>query len=958
MDKFEYRVRAEEIQALVDKKDYKQAAEIADTIDWRRVKSYVMLCTVSDIYKAVRRYDDSKALLLLADERQPNNRNIIYCLCELYVKLGDIIPATETYKHFCRIAPDDSRQYILKYKIFQLTDTSLEEQINVLEELKRHDFLEKWMYELAYLYHRIGLGTRCVEECDELITMFGTGKFVRKAMELKMLHEPLSREQQRVYNEESQAVRENPDLENTRVIPDLNKAMTKESTPAGIDTAPTKRITPEELSEIQVRTMDPEKMSTVDLQKEIARNLKEVMGPDFDTDPNMEIPVPEGLSEEDIEQSEIRIGQETGEISQTELLTHAAMAPLFQETKEMDMGPKLEPDAEEIFFEEPDTVDMSRDMEEVIEKTADAGKEIQDTVLQEMRQKGELREEAIRKQAQLQEGHTDQIVVEEVEKALEEEGAVQHHPRPDVVSTAEAQAGGADPYAGFRGTVIYPVKPGSVPESTAFDELLTQESDGQISLAVPESEQIEKQITGQISLDDIMQEWQSKLQANREKRFSELQKMVQDETGEMFTKYDVEVGLMQSATEAAASGIGEDVFAEDALLQDEEAASEEAVEETISEDDEADVTEDLSEETCEDIADTEEIAEEDVTDTDETVEEDAAGEEELPEAIAETAADIAEEDLAKDNATGDVAEDTDGAEESAEETQESAEDSEKETEDTAGEETTDGTDTHTEGTTTGTQEAAQGHIRGTLSPEERKLFAPFLQDAKSKRQLEMLLDTVSLAPYTGNVIITGEAGAGILKLVRRIVKDIQVTDHNFSGKVARTTAEEIKDKNMEKLVSKVPNGALIIEDAGALNCATAENLSKALSHEGEGIIIFLTDTKKGMDSLLKVNDCLKELFNARVDIEALDNDSLVSFGVSYAYDLEYAIDELGKLALHRRIEERQTSSHSVTVDEVKDIVREAVKSANRKNLKHFVDILFAKRYDAEDMIILRERDFL
>ena len=121
LDKFEYRVRAEEIQALVDKKDYKQAAEIADTIDWRRVKSYVMLCTVSDIYKAVRRYDDSKALLLLADERQPDNRNIIYCLCELHVKLGEIVPATEELKHFCRIAPDDPRRYILQYKIYQAT---------------------------------------------------------------------------------------------------------------------------------------------------------------------------------------------------------------------------------------------------------------------------------------------------------------------------------------------------------------------------------------------------------------------------------------------------------------------------------------------------------------------------------------------------------------------------------------------------------------------------------------------------------------------------------------------------------------------------------------------------------------------------------------------------------------------------------------------------------------------
>ncbi len=935
MDKFEYRVRAEEIQALVDKKDYKQAAEIADTIDWRRVKSYVMLCTVSDIYKAVRRYDDSKALLLLADERQPDNRNIIYCLCELHIKLGEIVSATEELKHFCRLAPDDSRRYILKYKIYQATDVSIEEQISVLEELKRHDYLEKWMYELAYLYHRIGLATRCVEECDELITMFGSGKFVRKAMELKMLHEPLSSEQQKQYNAETRSVRENADSASTKVIPDLDKAMTKENdTPQPfIDTAATKRITPEELSEIQVRTMDPGKMSTVDLQKEIARNLKEVMGPDFDTDPNMEIPVPEGLSEEDIEQSEIRIGQETGEISQTELLTHAAMAPLFQETKELNIPPKKEPDAQEIFFEEPDTVDMSRDMEEVIEKTADAGKEINDAVLQEMRHKGELREEAIRQQATLQEGHTDQIVVEEVEKALEEEGAAQMRGKPDVVSMAQEQAGAADPYAGFRGTVIYPVNPGAVPERTAFDDLLTQESDGQISLAVPESEKVEKQITGQISLDDIMQEWQNKLEANREKRASEIRKMVQDETGEMFSAYDVEVGLMQSATEAEAAGLldtaqsAEEIEAE---LPDEDEVVAASYEES----------EGLEEETFE-AGEEEAVTEEAADEAD--VSEDATDETgDIPEEIEETTEENASED----------AEDTEdtSSEETVSDTEEKASDEESESEDTENAEKAEDFSK--------SEKDAGGHIRGSLSPEEKKLFAPFLQDAKSRRQLEMLLDTVSLAPYTGNAIITGETGAGIMKLIRRIVKDIQLTDHNFSGRVARITAEEIKDKNMEKLVSKVPGGALIIEDAGALNCSTAENLAKALSHEGAGIIIFLTDTKKGIDSLLKVNDCLKELFNARLDIEALDNDSLVEFGKSFAYEQEYAIDEMGKLALHRRIEERQTSSHSVTVEEVKEIVSEAIKSANRKNLGHFFDILFAKRYDAEDMIILRERDFL
>lgn len=200
MDKYEYKVRADEIKELIAQGDYVQAAEIADTIDWRRVKSVMMLCTISDLYKKNRRYEDAKNMLLLAYERKPGGRTICYSLCELCIKTEEFVSAVNYYKEYVQAAPKDSGRYILQYKLYEAQDVSLEERIGVLEELKKRDYREKWAYELAYLYHRVGLATRCVEECDELILWFGEGKYVVKAMELKMLHEPLTPSQQQKYD--------------------------------------------------------------------------------------------------------------------------------------------------------------------------------------------------------------------------------------------------------------------------------------------------------------------------------------------------------------------------------------------------------------------------------------------------------------------------------------------------------------------------------------------------------------------------------------------------------------------------------------------------------------------------------------------------------------------------------------------------------------------------------------
>ena len=199
MDKYEYKVRSEEISNLIDKEKYTEAVKIADTIDWRRVKSAGMLLKIAALYRINRRNEDSRDLLMLAYERYPTNRSVVYSLCELSIELDDVVAAIEYYKQFAKLAPRDNGVYTLRYRILEAQEASLEERIEILEELKKRDYQEEWAYELAYLYHRVGLSTKCVEECDDIILWFGDGPYVMKAMELKALHVPLTEVQQKKY---------------------------------------------------------------------------------------------------------------------------------------------------------------------------------------------------------------------------------------------------------------------------------------------------------------------------------------------------------------------------------------------------------------------------------------------------------------------------------------------------------------------------------------------------------------------------------------------------------------------------------------------------------------------------------------------------------------------------------------------------------------------------------------
>jgi len=238
------------------------------------------------------------------------------------------------------------------------------------------------------------------------------------------------------------------------------------------------------------------------------------------------------------------------------------------------------------------------------------------------------------------------------------------------------------------------------------------------------------------------------------------------------------------------------------------------------------------------------------------------------------------------------------------------------------------------------------------------MFSSLLHSRKAKKQLLEALDAISLSPSTGNIIISGEEGSGTIELAKNLIKEIQINDSNFSGKVARITGDILNKKNISATFSKLHNGALIVERANDLTAETLSKILKALDEQKNGIVVVLEDTPKQVEELVCKNDAITKQFNARICVPQLNNDALVAYAKDYAIEQEYTIDDLGILALYTRIAEMQTCDYVVNTADVRDLIDEAIHHANKKNLSHFMDVLFGKRYDEEDMIILREKDFI
>ena len=245
-----------------------------------------------------------------------------------------------------------------------------------------------------------------------------------------------------------------------------------------------------------------------------------------------------------------------------------------------------------------------------------------------------------------------------------------------------------------------------------------------------------------------------------------------------------------------------------------------------------------------------------------------------------------------------------------------------------------------------------------FTPEEKEHFENFAVTKKIRKQILNALDTMTLAAYTGNVIITGEPGLDTVLLAKNLIREFQAMDANFSGKVAKITGEKLNMRDLKDVFEKLKNGAIIIEKANGLTEETLYQLASLLNQEELGIIVIMEDTRKEITRLLEKQAMVADYFNIRIDLIEMDNNALVAYAKNYAQALEYSIDELGTLALYTRIANSQSGNHVVTKDEVRGIVDEAIYKSRKFKIKNFVDVLFSKRYDSEDMIVLKERDFI
>ena len=883
LDKYEYKIRAEEIKTLISQKKYVDAAKVADTIDWTRVKSVMMLCTVSDLYKVNRRFEDAKLLLEMANERHPAGRMIIYSLCDLSIKMGEVVQAVEYYKDFTQIAPNDSGRYVLQYKLYEAQDVGLEERIAVLEELKKRDYREKWAYELAYLYHRVGLATKCVEECDELILWFGEGKYVMKAMELKMLHQPLSPAQQQKY--EAYMMRKQglrvPEPEDKQ---DKNSEGRKKA----------------EEDDIHVKPMDVGKYNTINLQKELAKSMEELML-------NGRQPAGDPVSLQ--EYRDQMAGQENSYADQS------------YDIEAEDTG--------EMIPQEYDPAQYGEETYIYEDLPAAAGPEYP-------------------------------------EAQMQPEAAAA--PQPDYYAVQEEPAA----------AVQEPVQESSENLNPDLSNYLSQEYDGQIGLVVPDGYQVERQITGQMNIEDIMKEWEKMKLENEEKRRRQLQQRVMEQTDSLFRDFDktARKGVLERLQKeeripverrrppennviSAHTKIWAAEEVENAMKRTEGAAAAEAAAAVTAAAVVSAAAGAVPEAGMKELSGTagrtaEEAAQPvpapavsqpvPAAPEAEPVYEESSAPEPVP-AVSRTADPIPEEEP-EDRQPAYI-----------EEPEDAAYEPEPEMDEDAGPEPEEDLENTQEMNARLEEERLEKEIR-SMSREEKQLFASFVPTRGAMKKLVRALDQLSLAAYTGNLIITGDPGSDTLNLAKNIVKDVRAKDHNFSGKLAKIEGDAFNKKDAGELVVKLAGGALVIDNAGEIDDEGAGRLMDALNQEQTGILVILIDTKRNIKKLISANPEMESFFNARFDIEALDNGTLVAYGCQYAKMQEYAIDELGRLALHTRIEDMQTSDHIVTVNDVRDIVDEAIDHANRKTPKHFMDVLLAKRYDDDDMIILHEGDFI
>lgn len=448
MDKNEYRAKLEEINDLVDNQDYQGALKIVDTIDWRRVRSARTLCMIGEIYEANKRYEDSRKLLLLAHQRAPIGKTVLYRLVELSIKMGNYNEAADYYKSFVEISPNDNSRYILKYKLYRARRSPIEEQIQILQEYKEKEYTERWSYELARLYAKAGMKEECIETCDDLILWFSEGKYVTKAMELKMKFTSLTPQQQEKYENGS----------SKRITETAAKASAAVAAVSEAAANVVEKITPEEQEEIEkilnsvelkIPEQEPAAEKPEHLQDKVAQNLRDVLqGSTADEAEEIAVAIDPAVKTSPEEKGYVVKDLEPEDLSKT-----AGFKP-FHIGEGMTMQVKAEAPKSKMFDSKdfvPGSLQTSSkefelDLEALLAETAN---ELAQAVAEETGNQEETTEESAEEVA---EESVEEVIEEAVEEPVEEviEEAVEESRAPEIaaeaVSLSAALAAKADEF--------------------------------------------------------------------------------------------------------------------------------------------------------------------------------------------------------------------------------------------------------------------------------------------------------------------------------------------------------------------------------------------------------------------------------------------------------------------------------------------------------------------------------
>ena len=996
MDKYEYRVKTEQMLDHLEKKEYQKAMDIAESIDWRRVKNASMLNTVSEIYEYNGEFKKGRDILFLAFDRAPGSRKIVYRLGTLALKIKDIREATDCYEEFVKLAPKDPNQYILKYKILRTQGAALSDQIAALEEFKKAEYIEKWAYELAKLYDEAGMTAECLEECDDLILWFSEGKYVYLAMELKMKYKPLTPLQQEKYDSRPGAVKKQPEpvkqtestleeVDDENEYDEGSEEEVQESTVQRIDDAQVQEIPPEPVP-MQEEFEIPEEAAQADV-------VPEEVVPE-ETAAVEETPM---YREEEPEASVETPEEHTSAIKQ--VVTGATLEEALAQGVAVASGINIE---EEAMKEREDEILANGQMmiDDILQKWEAKQKDHEEAIakqkakdeerLQKEREQARIRQEEERKEVERKAAEAEarrKAEEEAARKAAEEEAArkaaeeeARRKAEEEARRKAEEEAArkAAEEEARRKAEEEARRKAEEEAARKAEEEAADEEKSERNTQRIPDDivrlmEEMESE--NEDSEDEIYEEELEDGPGMDEDFIEGIEDELAglDMNGSSFEEGDFEEEDLEGEDFDEGDFEEEDFDEEDfdeADFEEEDLDEEELEEADFDEDDDEDDFEDIDDEETdfdegdfEEDMDEEDFDEEEIDDDEELdFGEDLEGED-------FDEADFEEEDLDE----GDFDEGDFEEEDFDEEEIEDEDDTEElEIEEPSEEEiqarikkSKGGVPFDTGFVVTGRYDlsaTSEIGLKAGLTEEQKKLFSYFVPVRGMSEQIVEVLDNDRRAQRegtskTGNLLVIGRKGSGKTVLAVDIVKAIQKQRNLKQGKVAIVTGESLNKKELTNIIQKLRGGAIIIEHAGKLNSRTVKELNYLMEKKTGELLFVLEDQRKPLERLMTANPEFKKKFSSKLELPVFINDELVTFGQTYAKENGYKLDEMGILALYSRIDVMQREDHAVSVAEVKEIMDEAIAHSQKANVKHLARRVFGKGTDDSDRIILKEEDF-